>query len=70
MKSDTKVNNKIRELISSKKFKISLNYIESNKKKLSELDYWFYLSVNLRYLERYHEASNSKQLSSKNSASS
>ena len=56
MKSDTKVNNKIRELISSKKFKTSLNYIESNKKKLSELDYWFYLSVNLRYLERYEEA--------------
>ena len=56
MKSDTKVNNKIRELISSKEFKISLNYIESNKKKLSELDYWFYLSVNLRYLERYEEA--------------
>lgn len=56
MKSDTKVNNKIRELISSKEFKTSLNYIESNKKKLSELDYWFYLSVNLRYLERYEEA--------------
>ncbi len=59
MKSDTKVNNKIRELISSKEFKVSLNYIESNKKKLSELDYWFYLSVNLRYLERYEEALNS-----------
>ena len=59
MKSDTKVNNKIRELISSKEFKNSLNYIESNKKKLSELDYWFYLSVNLRYLERYQEALNS-----------
>ena len=56
MKSDTKVNNKIRELISSKKFKISLDYIESNKKKLSELDYWFYISVNLRYLKRYQEA--------------
>ncbi len=56
MKSDTKINNKIRELISSKKFDTSLKFIESNKKKLNELDYWFYLSVNLRYLERYKEA--------------
>ena len=56
MKSNTKINNKIRELISSKKFDTSLKFIESNKKKLNELDYWFYLSVNLRYLERYKEA--------------
>ena len=56
MKSDTKINNKIRELISSKKFDTSLKFIEANKKKLNELDYWFYLSVNLRYLERYKEA--------------
>ena len=56
MKSDTKINNQIRELISSKKFDRSLKFIEANKKKLNELDYWFYLSVNLRYLERYKEA--------------
>jgi tetratricopeptide (TPR) repeat protein len=56
MKSDTKINNKIRELISSKQFDASLKFIESNKNKLNELDYWFYLSVNLRYLERYKEA--------------
>ena len=56
MKSDTNINNKIRELISSKKFDTSLKFIESNKKKLNELDYWFYLSVNLRYLEKYKEA--------------
>ena len=56
MKSDTKINNKIRDLISSKKFDVSLKFIESNKNKLNELDYWFYLSVNLRYLERYKEA--------------
>ena len=55
MKSDTKINNQIRELISSKKFDRSLKFIEANKKKLNELDYWFYLSVNLRYLERYKE---------------
>ena len=59
MKSNIKVNNKIRKLISSKDFKNSLDYIELNKDKLSELDYWFYLSVNLRYLERYQEALNS-----------
>ena len=56
MKSDTKIYNQIRELISSKKFDRSLKFIEANKKKLNELDYWFYLSVNLRYLERYKEA--------------
>ena len=56
MKSDTEINNQIRELISSKKFDRSLKFIEANKKKLNELDYWFYLSVNLRYLERYKEA--------------
>ena len=56
MKSDSNINDRIRDLISSKKFKNSLKFIESNKNKLSELDYWFYLSVNLRYLKRYHEA--------------
>ena len=51
MKSDSNINDRIRDLISSKKFKNSLKFIESNKNKLSELDYWFYLSVNLRYLK-------------------
>ena len=42
--------------MSSKNFNKSFDYIEANKDKLSELDYWFYLSVNHRYLEKYQEA--------------
>lgn len=42
--------------MSSKNFNKSLDFIEFNKEKLSELDYWFYLSVNHRYLEKYQEA--------------
>ena len=56
MKTDNKINQKIRDLISSKDFDKSLIFIESNKDKLSELDYWFYISVNLRYLERFQDA--------------
>ncbi len=56
IKSDIKIDKKIRELMSSKNFNKSFDYIEFNKDKLSELDYWFYLSVNHRYLEKYQEA--------------
>jgi len=42
--------------MSSKNFNKSLDFIEFNKENLSELDYWFYLSVNHRYLEKYQEA--------------
>ena len=56
IKSDIKIDKKIRELMSSKNFNKSLDFIEFNKEKLSELDYWFYLSVNHRYLEKYQEA--------------
>ena len=42
--------------MSSKNFNKSFDYIEANKDKLSEIDYWFYLSVNHRYLEKYQEA--------------
>jgi tetratricopeptide (TPR) repeat protein len=56
MKTDNKINKKIRELISAKDFDKSIIFIESNKVKLSELDYWFYISVNLRYLERFQDA--------------
>ena len=56
IKSDIKIDKKIRELMSSKNFNKSFDYIEANKDKLSELDYWFYLSVNHRYLEKYQEA--------------
>ena len=56
MKTDNKINQKIRDLISAKDFDKSLIFIESNKDKLSELDYWFYISVNLRYLERFQDA--------------
>lgn len=56
MKTDNKINKKIRELISAKDFDKSITFIESNKVKLSELDYWFYISVNLRYLERFQDA--------------
>ena len=56
MKTDNKINQKIRGLISAKDFDKSLIFIESNKDKLSELDYWFYISVNLRYLERFQDA--------------
>ncbi len=56
MKTDKKINQKIRDLISAKDFDKSLIFIESNKDKLSELDYWFYISVNLRYLERFQDA--------------
>ena len=53
IKSDIKIDKKIRELMSSKNFNKSLDFIEFNKENLSELDYWFYLSVNHRYLEKY-----------------
>ena len=56
IKSDIKIDKKIRELMSSKNFNKSFDYIEANKDKLSEIDYWFYLSVNHRYLEKYQEA--------------
>ena len=56
MKTDNKINKKIRELISAKDYDKSITFIESNKVKLSELDYWFYISVNLRYLERFQDA--------------
>jgi tetratricopeptide (TPR) repeat protein len=56
MKSDIKVYKKIQILISSKKFDECLNFIDKNKAKLNELDYWFLLSVNLRYLEQYQKA--------------
>ena len=51
MISDTKTYKKIQDLISSKKFDDSIKFIEANKLKLNELDYWFLLSVNLRYLK-------------------
>ena len=56
MKSDQKIYKDIQGIISSKKFDDSLKFIEVNKHKLSELDYWFLLSVNLRYLKKYKEA--------------
>jgi len=56
MKSDIKVYKEIQILISSKKFDECLNFIDKNKAKLNELDYWFLLSVNLRYLEQYQKA--------------
>ena len=56
MKSDIKIYKEIQNLISLKKFDESLKFIDLNKSKLSELDYWFLLSVNLRYLEQYQKA--------------
>ena len=56
MKSDQKIYKDIQGIISSKKYDDSLKFIEVNKHKLSELDYWFLLSVNLRYLKKYKEA--------------
>lgn len=56
MKSDIKVYKEIQNLISLKKFDESIKFIELNKKKLSELDYWFLISVNLRYLKKYSKA--------------
>ena len=56
MISDTKTYKKIQDLISSKKFDDSIKFIEANKLKLNELDYWFLLSVNLRYLKKYDDS--------------
>ena len=56
MKSNPETYSSIQKLISSKKFNEALVSLESSKDKLSELDYWFLVSVSLRYSEEYSKA--------------
>ena len=53
MKSDIKVYKEIQNLISLKKFDESIKFIELNKKKLSELDYWLTAMGNISDTSSY-----------------
>ena len=56
MKSNPETYANVQKLVRSKKFNEALEFLENNKTTLSELDYWFLLSVSLRYLEEYSKA--------------
>ena len=47
---------KIQNLIKAQKFNEALILLEETKNNLSELEYWFLVSVSLRYLEDYKNA--------------
>ena len=47
---------KIQKEISSQKYDEAIKLIEHNKRDLVEIDYWYYLSLCSRYLEKYNEA--------------
>ena len=47
---------KIQKEISSQKYDEAIRLIESNKRDLVEIDYWYYLSLCSRYSKKYNEA--------------